>query len=191
LIGSSADSVTPKEVPTLSVVRNPDGETWAVALKGYPFGGILRIGESNGSGYRALTYNLDQIISHAQSYTKRKMLYHIEGPVSASTIQGVRPSPLDAMPDNITANDLLDNLERWAGKDVVKQDAVKSLKALVEEQDLGDLEGLDAKKAIKKLSKEIRESTPKTSDKWFYEDLWDFGLETYYEWVEPNWGFRK
>ena len=192
LLASSADSVTAKEVPTLSVVRNPDGETWAVALKGYPFGGILRIGESNGSGHRALTYKLDQIVSHAQSYTKRKMLYRIEGPAATrAAIPGVLPSPLDHMPDNNTANDLLNNLDQWAGRDVVRQNAVDDLREIVEERDLGELKGADAKKAIKQLSKEIREETPKTSEKWFYEDFWDFGLETFYEYIEPNWGFRE
>ena len=38
------------EKPTLTLVRNPDSETFALALKGYPRGGIVRLGEKEDGG---------------------------------------------------------------------------------------------------------------------------------------------
>ena len=44
---------------------------------------------------------------------------------------------------------------------------------------------------LKSLSKELRENAPEMHEKGFFESLYDFGVETYYEYIDPNWGLRK
>ena len=185
LMTSASTKISPKEKPTLTLVRNPDSETFALALKGYPFGGIVRVGEKDaGGGYRAVTFTLEQVLEHANRYEKRSELLNIEG------APGLIPSPLDFLPEESSVKDMLEYLDGWSGSNQNRKRSVELLRERVSKDQDNEYTGKKAKNYLKSLSKELRENAPEMHEKGFFESLYDFGVETYYEYIDPNWGLR-
>ena len=190
LFKSGVVGITSKDEPIFSIVRNPDGQTFALALKTWPHGGIYRIGEMVEGHMKAVTYTLDELIDEGIREQKRSEALVIEGH------PGLIASPMDNWADwalwdkggtikaeKSTVKQMLQALRNNASERVTLE-ILDEFEKQMNEKDY-QIKGKSGRDFIKEKAKHIRETTPEMLEKNWYESLWDFGAETYYDYLDP------
>ena len=162
-----------KDKPIFTLVRNPDGETFALAVKSYPHGGIYRIGEQVDGKLKAITVTLDTIIDHGQRFEKID-----QGMFLRSTAHNLPPN------DDKTSMDMVSELRRRypiGANAPIYNDIENQLIESGKE----NLTGAEAKTAVQMVIKGIVENMPERKEKSWYEELYDWGVKEYYDWTDP------
>ena len=174
--------LNPKDKPIFSIVRNPDGRTFALALKTWPHGGVYRIGEMVDGHLKAVTYTLDELIDEGIREQKRRVSMDIEG------VPGLVASPLDTMstgvdPEESTVEQMLQGLRNNASERVTSE-VLNDVESTLSEDEY-QIKGKAGRDLIKKKVKNVRETTPEMLEKDLFETIVDWGSKKFYEWLDP------
>lgn len=172
-LSSNLTGYNPKDKPIFSLVRNPDGETFALAVKSYPHGGIKRIGEMVDGKIKAVTVTLDTLIEHGRRFEK------IDREVFLTK------TALNLAPDeDKTSVEMLNELRQEfpIGSNASIYNDVEN--QLIE-SGKENLTGADAKKAVQKILQNAVDNMPEKEEKGWYEELYDWGVKHFYDWTDP------
>ncbi len=173
LMLTNIGSVNPADQPFISIVRNADGETYALALKHHPVGGIFRLGVKDENGnIQPITGSREEFVEHGTRYRRRKQAEML------ANESGIFSGFFSNIPKGMTVQNWLIGA-RQNMKDSTAIEVLDKLESKISPNEMM-MKGTDQplKDAAKKLKKEIGET--KEDEFWtmkslgnFWTELWD------------------
>ena len=173
LMLTNIGSVNPADQPFISIVRNADGETYALALKHHPVGGIFRLGVKDENGnIQPITGSREEFVEHGTRYRRRKQAEML------ANESGIFSGFFSNIPKGMTVQNWLIGA-RQNMKDSTAIEVLDRLESKISPNEMM-MTGTDQplKDAARKLKKEIGET--KEDEFWtmkslgnFWTELWD------------------